>query len=43
VRIERTPQGADEALEIESGGGTRAILRFKSPVMPETVDGFVRY
>ena len=42
VRIERTDDGVDEALEIESDAGTTAILRFKTPAHPDTVDGIVR-
>lgn len=39
VRIERTNEGADVALEIESEEGTAAILRFKAVALPEIVDG----
>jgi uncharacterized protein DUF5335 len=42
VRIERTPEGADVALEVESGAGLTAILRFKTVALPETVDGIAR-
>ena len=43
VHIERTDEGADAAMQIESEDGTLTILRFKSARLPETVDGFVRY
>ena len=39
VYIERTDEGADAALQIESGDGTRAILRFRTAARPETLDG----
>jgi hypothetical protein len=42
VRIERTPEGADVALEVQSAAGTAAILRFRVAALPETVDGAVR-
>ena len=41
VRIARTNEGADVALEIESPDGD-AILRFKTAALPETVDGIAR-
>ena len=41
VRIERTDEGADVALQIESADGTHAILRFRAVALPETVDGVV--
>ncbi len=42
VWIERTDAGADVALEIESADSTKAILRFKTAALPETVDGVER-
>ena len=42
VRIERTNEGADVALEIESDEGNAAILRFKTVALPATVDGVPR-
>jgi hypothetical protein len=42
VYVGRTDQGADAALEIESADGTRTILRFRVPVLPERVDGVAR-
>lgn len=41
VRLERTEDGADVALQIESAEGTAAILRFRAVALPETVDGVV--
>jgi hypothetical protein len=40
--IERTDAGADVALQVESADGTKAILRFKTAALPETVDRLVR-
>lgn len=42
IYVERADDGADAALEIESGDGTRTILRFRVAALPETVDGIVR-
>ena len=39
IWIERTDNGADVALQIESADGTKTIVRFKTPALPETVDG----
>ena len=41
VRVEQTGDGADLALQIESGSGVTTLLRFRSAVLPEMVDGFV--
>jgi hypothetical protein len=41
VFIEKTEAGENAALEVESADGTRAILRFRSVALPETVDGIV--
>lgn len=41
IYVERTDDGADAALQIESADGTRAILRFRATALPETVDGIV--
>jgi hypothetical protein len=38
VLLKRTEEGADEAVEIESADST-ALVRFRSPVPPELVDG----
>ena len=40
VRVRLTDAGADEALEIESAGST-TVLRFRSAVLPEMVDGIL--
>ena len=40
VRVKQTEAGADEALEIESAGST-TVLRFRSAVLPEMVDGIL--
>ena len=39
VWIEKTDDGADAAMQIESAEGTTTILRLKTPARPETVDG----
>ena len=39
VWLERTDEGADAALAIESASGTTTIVRFKTPALAETVDG----
>lgn len=41
VRLEQTDEGADVALAIESANGDLALLRFRSPMLPEMVDGMV--
>src|SRR5204862_7927674 len=41
VWLERTDDGADAALEIESVDEARTLLRFRSPMLPEFVDGVV--
>ena len=42
VTVERTVEGADAALPVDSADGTRTVLRFRTPGWPETVDGLVR-
>ena len=42
ICVERTDDGADAALQIESADGTRTILRFRVAALPETVDGILR-
>ena len=39
VVLRQTEQGADEAVVIESGDGTKTILRFRSAMLAEMVDG----
>lgn len=41
VRLEQTESGAHEALQIESASGVTTLLRFRSAVLPEMVDGIV--
>lgn len=41
VSLEQTDAGADVALAIKSADGTTALLRFRSPMLPEMVDGLV--
>jgi hypothetical protein len=41
VRLAQTPEGADAALEIESANETKTVLRFRSALLPEFVDGVV--
>ncbi len=42
VLLEQNDAGADIALEIESSDHAKAIVRFLSPALPETVDGVPR-
>ena len=39
VSLEQTEGGADVALAIKSADGLTALLRFRSPMFPELVDG----
>lgn len=39
VRVEETQPGAEGALEIESEDHGTTLVRFRSAVLPETVDG----
>ena len=41
VSLEQTDEGADAALAIKSADGTTALLRFRSPMLPETADALV--
>jgi len=41
VNVEQTDEGADVALQIKSADGVTALLRFRSPMLPEMVDGLV--
>ena len=41
VWLEKTDDGADVALEIESADEAKTLLRFRSPMPPEFVDGVV--
>ena len=42
VSLEETEEGADAALAIKSADGVTALVRFRSPMLPEMVDGVVR-
>ncbi|HKY42613.1 MAG TPA: DUF5335 family protein [Pyrinomonadaceae bacterium] len=39
--LQQTPEGADAALEIKAGDNSNTLLRFRSPMLPEFVDGIV--
>ena len=39
--LQLTPQGADAALEIQAADESNTLLRFRSPMLPELVDGIV--
>jgi len=39
IRFKRTRAGAHEGLEIESADGTTTIVRFRSAMLPEMLDG----
>jgi hypothetical protein len=41
VLIRETGEGAHESLRIEAANGTSALLRFRSAMLPEAVDGMV--
>ena len=41
VWLVQTAEGANAALEIESADETKTLLRFRSPVLPELVDGVI--
>ncbi len=41
VSVEQTDEGADVALAIKSADGITALLRFRSPMLPEMVDAVV--
>ena len=40
IWIQQTAKGADEALQIESADGSRTLVRFRSAMLPEMVDGY---
>ncbi|MGH9905777.1 MAG: DUF5335 family protein [Pyrinomonadaceae bacterium] len=42
VWLQQTSEGANAALEIESADGAKTLLRFRSALLPEMVDGIVR-
>ena len=39
ISVEQTTDGADSALLVDSADGTRTVLRFRTRVLPEIVDG----
>lgn len=39
VSLEETDEGADAVLAIKSADGVMALMRFRSPMLPERVDG----
>ena len=39
LRLNETPEGAEEGIEAESAGGLLTVIRFRSAVPPELVDG----
>ena len=41
VMLEQNDEGADEALQIESSETAKVLLRFRSPMLAEAVDGVV--
>jgi len=41
VAVQQTAEGADEALQIRSRDGDTTILRFRTAIRPELVDGIV--
>jgi hypothetical protein len=41
VRVEQAESGADMTLQIESSDGVATLVRLRSAVLPETVDGVV--
>ena len=41
VRIEQAENGADMALQVESSGGATTLVRLRSAMLPEMLDGVV--
>ena len=41
IWLQQTEAGADAALEIEAEDDSKTLLRFRSPTLPEFVDGVV--
>jgi len=41
LALEETEEGAHKGLRIESEDGQTTLLRFRSPALPETVDGVI--
>jgi hypothetical protein len=42
VILQQTDEGADAALAIKSADGVTALLRFRSPMLPEMLDAVVQ-
>lgn len=38
VRLRQTDEGADSSLDFDATDGTRTVLRFRSPMLPELLD-----
>jgi hypothetical protein len=38
VRLQQTDEGADAAVQMQSPGGLRTTLRFRSPMLPELLE-----
>lgn len=41
IWLQQTPEGADASLEIKASDDSNTLLRFRSPMLPEFVDGIV--
>jgi len=41
VKLEQTDEGADRALEIDSADGRKTMIRFRTTVLAENVDGLI--
>jgi hypothetical protein len=41
VVLEQTDEGADRALEIDSADGRKTMVRFRTTLLPENVDGLM--
>ena len=39
--LQRTPEGADGSIEIQAEDDSSTLLRFRSPTLPDFVDGIV--
>lgn len=41
IRLRQTGEGKDAALDIEAADGTRTVVRFRSPILPELLEAAV--
>lgn len=41
IHLRQTGEGKDEAIDIEAADGTRTIVRFRSPMLPELLEAGV--